>query len=179
MFVILEGPDGAGKTTLIQALQKELWRQGHGIVLINPKAGPVHHPFDEYVGGLSFYSPGGGRDLILDRSWLSEEVYGPIYRGSGLKVNERKFLDDWALEQGAILVLLDAEDDLLAERVEAEDPSELVTTGDMVKKIAAAYRALDLSRWQVQGALVKAQTTGQDLLRISRFIINQAAQHEA
>src|SRR5688572_5627023 len=84
VFIILEGPDGAGKTTLAQQIARAMWDMGRGTVLINPKRSPRQGVLIEYKRNLSFYLPGGDIDLILDRCWYSDDVYGPHWRGTGL-----------------------------------------------------------------------------------------------
>lgn len=146
MFIIVEGPDGAGKTTFVRELALELWRQERGTVLINPKRSPVQPVLLEYIGGLEFYRPGAGRDLILDRCWYSDDVYGPIWRGFGLTFGERSALEEWAHKMGAVIAYLDVDDETLVERVlgerlESDDPSDVEhMTEGLVKEYAAAYR---------------------------------------
>lgn len=73
---IIEGPDGAGKSTLVNALSGAV----HA---------PVTHlgPFRDVNDGLErFYAEAmlpavlGHSDIILDRSWLSEKPYGVVFR---------------------------------------------------------------------------------------------------
>lgn len=125
MFIIVEGPDGAGKSTLVDRLQREAHRRGEGVVLVNPKRSPVKSTLEEYVGGLDWYTPGGGKTLILDRSWLSEDVYGPLWRGHGLDPTERTYLASWALARGATLAILDVDDAELASRLRTRGDEEV------------------------------------------------------
>lgn len=118
MFIIVEGPDGAGKTTFVSNLEKELWRQGRGTVLVNPKRSPRQPPLVEYKIRLDFYRPRTGVDLILDRCWYSDDVYGPSWRGHGLDPDVRSRLDTWASDRGAVVAALDADDEVLAARLE-------------------------------------------------------------
>lgn len=117
MFIILEGPDGAGKTTFAQQLARALWDMDRGTVLINPKRSPRQGVLIEYKRNLSFYVPGGGVDLILDRCWYSDDVYGPHWRGFGLDQPVRAELDEWAHGRGAVVARLDADDDVLVSRL--------------------------------------------------------------
>ncbi len=75
-LIILEGPDGGGKTTLGKELSAKLGVQvtNHG-----PYKGEQQiwkHYFDSMLPAYS-----GERDVILDRCWLAEPVYGEVYRG--------------------------------------------------------------------------------------------------
>lgn len=155
MFIIVEGPDGAGKSTLIQELTLELWRRGRGTVLINPKRAPNQSVMIEYKARLDFYHPRTGLDLILDRCWYSDDVYGPVWRGSGLDPQERKALEDWANALGAVVVLLDQPNDVLCERVlgdrlATDDPSDVKhMTKELVCTYADEYRR-QCKEWDIQ-----------------------------
>lgn len=75
MFITLEGPDGAGKTTFadhVEALFPECERLHHGV--------PTRHPLEELELDIDWYRPGGEKHLLTDRWYWSQYVYGPIYR---------------------------------------------------------------------------------------------------
>lgn len=75
MLIILEGPDGAGKTTLANRLAELT-----GAKLL--RKGPIERDvISEYTLDLQWYRPGQGEDVVCDRWHLGEEVYGPILRG--------------------------------------------------------------------------------------------------
>ena len=71
-LIVLEGCDGAGKTTLAAALAA---RHGHAIVHAtrSPEGTDL---FAKYHAILARPGP-----LVLDRSFVSELVYGPLDRG--------------------------------------------------------------------------------------------------
>jgi thymidylate kinase len=138
MFIILEGPDGAGKTTFAGLLAREMWEMGRGTVLINPKRSPRDGVLIEYKQRLSFYVPAGGIELILDRCWYSDDVYGPHWRGYGLDQPVRSELDEWAHARGAVVARLDADDDVLAARLLARGDDDV--SPDDVATFAREYR---------------------------------------
>jgi thymidylate kinase len=143
MFIAIEGPDGAGKTTAINALTMELWRRGRGTVLVNPKRSPNHPAPVEYIQNLGFYEPETGVDLILDRSWYSEDVYGPIWRGIGLPSEDRVACEAWALSKGCLVVILDEYDEVLESRIAAsldDDPDAKHMEPQLVREYAFQYR---------------------------------------
>lgn len=142
MLIIVEGPDGAGKSSLVEALDRVLWKAGRGTVLVNHKAAPRQSALEEYAKNLAFYSPGGDVDLVLDRSWLSEDVYGPLWRGAGLPDDVRAYLGAWAISRGAVLVRVDAPDEVLVERVLGSRGDDLVTDAGEVTRLAVRYRDL-------------------------------------
>ena len=71
--IIVEGPDGSGKTTLAQYLSYELYLDYH-------HEGPT--PID--VSPIDYYSQllRAATNTVFDRLALGERVYGPILRGS-------------------------------------------------------------------------------------------------
>lgn len=85
-LVIVEGPDCAGKTTLIGVLGQRLkvrGHQNHGAYLGESRISR------RYIAALNaaIQCPG---DLILsDRSWLSEPIYGKAMRGGLNRLTER------------------------------------------------------------------------------------------
>jgi hypothetical protein len=79
MRIILEGPDGCGKTTLAHDLQK--WLNHHGAFPVN-----IHHegPPPPKVKLLEHYGNvllSSDEHTIFDRLALGELIYGPILRG--------------------------------------------------------------------------------------------------
>ena len=78
-LIILEGPDGAGKSTLARKLYRAM----------GPRTKYFHHgPYHgvaedklaiEYLSSIED-ALADDRDVILDRSWISEKVYGIAYR---------------------------------------------------------------------------------------------------
>lgn len=74
MIVILEGPDGAGKTTLARQLQETFKLEYHH----EGPPPPGEHPLWYYGRTLASFR---GRRIVLDRFALGERVYGPSLRG--------------------------------------------------------------------------------------------------
>lgn len=82
MLIILEGPDGSGKTTLARTLEErvresdpdakiEVWHRG----------APKRHALNEYAVPLFDYRPGRRHHIICDRWHLGELVYSTVRRG--------------------------------------------------------------------------------------------------
>ncbi|MER6032172.1 hypothetical protein [Streptomyces sp. NPDC001851] len=70
--IVLEGSDGVGKSTLAHHLVSQ-----HGFTAVHSPRTPDHQDLvNRYLDLLA--RPGR---LVLDRSFLSELVYGPLYRG--------------------------------------------------------------------------------------------------
>ena len=75
MIIILEGPDGAGKTTLATQLS------------LMTKYKVVHYSYPKnqeeadrmYINYISDLKKAG--NIIIDRCWYSDMTYGPVMRG--------------------------------------------------------------------------------------------------
>lgn len=103
MLVILEGPDGAGKSTLAKKLAEQF------------SAGIIHHgPYlDVRESGdlASKYLPGirralAGEPVIMDRCWLSEPIYGKAFRGgvNRLRREHVRMLERAAMSADALVI---------------------------------------------------------------------------
>lgn len=87
-LIILEGPDGAGKTQLAKALHRA-----------DPDAHYVHSgPFPEISDGGALarvYADAmrpaveGSANVIMDRCWLSERPYGAVFRSGADRLGAR------------------------------------------------------------------------------------------
>lgn len=98
-LIIIDGMDNTGKTTLINrltsVLQDQLKMKVHTIHLQKPPSEIPEDQIPEYshtyyttnlVNTLkSFYDLGEYDYIILDRGWVSEYVYGPMYRNRDSK----------------------------------------------------------------------------------------------
>lgn len=77
MWVILEGSDAVGKTTLASELVGYLGESAE-IAHLGPPKGDI---LDELFGPpYATYAPGHGHDLVSDRYAWGDPVYAPIYR---------------------------------------------------------------------------------------------------
>lgn len=99
-MIILEGPDGTGKTTLAEALAKKL----NGLV--------IHAGFDRKWDIRQFHSAiitsayfieNAGCPVIIDRWAVSEAVYGRVFRG-GEAYNTQALVKDAALSYDPIFI---------------------------------------------------------------------------
>lgn len=95
--IIFEGVDRCGKSTTVQALVRELQREGYQNQVRKYKP-PVTveetwHTFRAYFNSLiDLASPDW---LIWDRGHVSEMVYGPLYRGSNYTGSSGEYLSRW------------------------------------------------------------------------------------
>jgi thymidylate kinase len=99
MIIILEGPDGSGKSTLAEKLHKQT---GYQVLhRTQPKTDEdKKRMMDEYVQVLK-----AGKNIIMDRAWYSELVYGPVMRDTSvIDFTQMYALERLAAKNGAIIV---------------------------------------------------------------------------
>jgi thymidylate kinase len=81
MLIILEGVDGAGKSTLAAAIKRKIELEHPQDVVEYIHASQITGTvFEEYVDPLEDYIPGTNRHIIIDRWHVGELIYGPLYR---------------------------------------------------------------------------------------------------
>ncbi|HEY2579952.1 MAG TPA: hypothetical protein VGI74_26865 [Streptosporangiaceae bacterium] len=112
-LAVIDGCDGAGKSTLAQAVAA---CHGHAIVhaTLTPEGEDL---FAKYQAILTRPGP-----LVLDRSFVSELVHGPLDRGhSRLTLTQATQLAALVAQRGGILVHLTGQPDRIAARLLARD----------------------------------------------------------
>jgi hypothetical protein len=93
MIIILEGPDGAGKSTLGHSLSNHIRNMGYHHEGLPPKSGSLL----EHYGALLQAARQSVGGVVFDRLALGERVYGPIMRNE-----DRLGLDGWRIFQRLI-----------------------------------------------------------------------------
>lgn len=170
IFITMEGPDGAGKSTQIDLLKKYLENKGYNILLTRDPGGNdiseairgiiLNKDFTEmgYMTELLLYASAraqlvkenikpaleAGTAVIADRFVDSSAVYQGIGRGLGIdtvyKVNE--FALQGIMPDMTILMDLDAEVGLARKKNQAELDRMERESVDFHKKVVAGYRDL-------------------------------------
>jgi len=103
VLILLEGPDGAGKSSLAAKLATELKKIG--TVEQWHKGPPTKHPLDEYEMPLLKYRPGRNHHIIADRWHLGELVYPHVFgRESKYSSAVHHHLEAFLRSRGALLV---------------------------------------------------------------------------
>lgn len=99
MIIIIEGPDGSGKTTLANKLSEQTGY--HVIHMVQPKDdADKQRMMVEYMNVLK-----SGKNAIFDRCWYSEMVYGPIMRDTSIISYPQMYeLERLLTKKGAMIV---------------------------------------------------------------------------
>lgn len=115
MLIVLEGVDGAGKTTLTDRLLKHLPYE----TTRRLRSGPLgQDPFREYEWRLKGYRPFSEENIIADRWHVGELVYGPLYRGhSRLTAAGARHVEMYLDKLGAHKVVVTASIDDITNRL--------------------------------------------------------------
>ena len=100
MIIIIEGPDGAGKTTLMKRMAEQTGYPTRSFSYPRSKE-EKDGMFDMYVNAIKSVD-----NLIMDRSWYSDMVYAPIMRQEHSPINIMKMndLEDILAVRGALII---------------------------------------------------------------------------
>ncbi|WP_327359544.1 hypothetical protein [Streptomyces sp. NBC_01304] len=134
--VVIEGCDGVGKSTLAQLLVTQ-----HGFDAVHSPRTPDHQDLMSRYRDL-LARPGR---LVLDRCFVSELVYGPLYRGySRLTWNQALDLAELVTHRDGVFLHLTAPTTALRHRLHTRDghapPADEVT--ELVDAYQRAFRTL-------------------------------------
>jgi len=121
---IFEGPDGAGKTTMVDHLKKTLEIAGSTVALVHLSYKPSLT--EQWAEARHLYEDGGYDVIIMDRSPESELCYGPILRNS-VRGNDEEWREwfHWSRRADAKKILLMDAPNLLVERAFSRGESYL------------------------------------------------------
>lgn len=109
-FILIEGPDGTGKTTLAEAFVAE----GYGYQKFGP---PEYEPVDYYLDAMRKKAKEGA-PVVLDRAHPSSFVYGIIFRGmDDLSPFDHWTIDGYLMAHNSIILYARPEDPSASEKV--------------------------------------------------------------
>lgn len=112
-MIILEGIDGTGKTTLAEALEKYGYKTYH--FGYDASAKSIER---KYLDVLNLNT----EKMILDRSFISELVYGPVLRGNcRLDKTQTINLLEHYKKAGSTIVYLKADKDTIISRRKTDE----------------------------------------------------------
>ena len=134
MLTIVEGPDGAGKTTLIETWQTKSVHHG---AYIGEKS-VAHH----YMTSLRWAHSGFTK--IFDRSWLAEPIYGNAFRDGQdrLGIGRARMLERCALSLNAIVIKCLPPFEVCRDNWAKRKNIEYLTNEDALYKVWMSYKVL-------------------------------------
>lgn len=142
MLMILEGPDGAGKSTLVRSLRNVLG----DIAYVMDAGPPTRHPLDEYE--LPLLKLPDDRHIICDRWHLGEAVYPAVLRrATDWDVAVERHLYMFMRSRGAFVILMLSTHDELVARVELRG-DDLITAGQL-QQITDGYERLNAQHFNM------------------------------
>ena len=136
MIIILEGPDGAGKTTLAEKLKQQT---GYTYLRrAQPKTEEdKKRMMEEYIQVIK-----SGKNCIFDRCWYSELIYGPIMRDASVITYPQMYqLERLIAKNGAILIYCTAPEATLWKRCMRRG-EDYITKHEDFRKICKEYDTL-------------------------------------
>lgn len=99
MIIIIEGPDGSGKSTLAQQISKQT---GYKII---HRTQPKSEEEKAIMMGEYLQTIRSGKNMIFDRCWYSEMVYGPVIRDTSVISYPRMYeLERQLAKAGAMII---------------------------------------------------------------------------
>lgn len=146
LTIILEGPDGAGKSTLATKIEQvaiSFVGEQHVRKVHADRPKPLEDYFGYFANIISKAYFDNVDLLILDRSWYSEVVYADTMRRTPtLDVPAARSLDRFVRFHGdGFILFCDAADDVLVARAFKERGEDFVNELQL-RYAAASYREL-------------------------------------
>ena len=140
-LIILEGPDGSGKSTLAPILAQ----------LYNGRV--IHHGTYKDLDGpalartyVDSLMPAlvEGQTIILDRCWLSEPIYGKVFRAGADRLGPvvTAMLNRLAMRAGATLIRCDPGWDAAAASYQQRRQLELLKDLKQLRQVYDGYRTM-------------------------------------
>jgi len=145
MIVILEGPDGAGKSTLAEQLRKELERDRTTHVV---RHGPYNGVGAQDLCRIFFRTMASALTyddhIIMDRSWVSEPIYAEVYRNGNNRVDlqRRRMLERVALARGGVVVHCQPAFELCEKAFLSRKDVEYLDNVEQLQKVYSEYMSM-------------------------------------
>ncbi|HLF53621.1 MAG TPA: hypothetical protein VI544_00400 [Candidatus Nanoarchaeia archaeon] len=120
--IIVEGPDCSGKSTLVERLKNKLkW-----------DSKSLHHKegnqFQRYLHEYAFAD-----NVVFDRSHISEEVYGTLWRGGSSFMKSEKEILDCLIKYNSIIIFACPPLDVMKERYKLKGFEQQISIEELEK----------------------------------------------
>jgi thymidylate kinase len=153
-LIIVEGPDGAGKTTLINALKRkarQFKRRHHGAY--TDETDIAQHYMKSMWPAYT-----GKYPVIMDRSWLAEPIYGTAFRGGQNRITaaQRRMLERVALSCRGVVIRCLPPFDVCAAVFKERQADEYLDSVKTLRAVYSGYKKMTTALpvmgydWQVQ-----------------------------
>lgn len=151
ILILVEGPDGSGKSNLVADLVKTIeFQRPRDTVEVLHKGPPTKSLLDEYETPLLEYRPGRGHHIICDRWHLGEWIYPQILgRDSDADDGMLWHIEAFLRSRGAMLVHTTLQTDLISSNI-ARRGDDLVTvlqTAEIMSGYMSMVRRTQLPLW--------------------------------
>jgi thymidylate kinase len=153
-WVIIEGPDGAGKTTLAQKV----------VAFLTSSTPTVSQHLHSKSDFEEYYTPPrmwrhSGLSVVQDRCAVSDLVYSPVLRGIASQFGENKVRQQLrSLTRHAVVIFMTADEQDLAKRL-SERGDDLINES-MLHALCKNYWR-EMSKWRAVGAhMIEFDTSG-------------------
>lgn len=144
-WIIFEGPDGAGKTSLAR----------RAVAIMTEKNPTVSQHLTNTSDFSEYYGPprlwiGSGLNVVQDRCIISDLVYSPVLRGTPSKFGEKRVRRQLELvAQYAVIIHVTADEDTLCRRLRSRG-DDLITEEMMDALLKNYWR--QMGWWEEIGA---------------------------
>lgn len=136
MIIIIEGPDGSGKTTLANKLSEQT---GYPI---EHRSKPETEEEKKKMYDMYLQMCKSKRNVILDRCWYSEIVYGTVMRdASMISIYDMYALEKQLSKVGALLIYCTDTESALWRRA-TKRGEDYITSRDDFRSICEQYNKL-------------------------------------
>ena len=136
MIIIIEGPDGSGKSTLAAQLSRQT---GYTVV---HRSSPKSEEEKEQMLQMYKQAIREGKNVIFDRCWYSEMVYGPVMRDDHVISYPQMYeLERMLAKKGCIVIYCTDTPEVLWRRATARG-EDYITDQQTFVDICAAYDEL-------------------------------------
>lgn len=173
-IIVLDGPDGSGKTSLGEELVRQL---GAKYLHLTYRWGPK---MDLYHTAALYYilREATKRPVILDRWWMSEVVYANVYRGGSKWPLFYRMLEKAAIRHSITYVMCRPIDrDAYVSHFTKLKGERAEMYSDNMEKVYDGYRAIEHKLKNQEHPHLTTydwMTQGQDLVQRAQVIIEEA-----
>lgn len=178
MLIILEGPDGSGKSFLAERLISRIQEVQPNVPppeYVHKKKPTEDNLLDEYMRPVADYLPRSNRTVICDRWHLGELVYPEMTDRQTLATDvEMTYLEMFLRSRGALVVYVDTDTTTILQAIENRYESDVLETR-VLEQHAGFSRALKATNLRTYTYDRSQDVGGNDLVDT---IIAQAATAE-